>query len=397
MEALSIIANKMEYQSVSDLEPLLKFFSLSKDKEALRAMFESTTVNLEESPLEQNLKHSSTSEMVPPVVQQQAAPQKASRQQLATPQPEVDAFNFAQFKKKLTAAKSVDEKLEVMESESGATLTVKEVQTIAMTLSKDADRVRAIEILSRYVESFAVSDVTLLIAKISDIDVKLKVIEALSHKLVYALPWDCEPIYKVLPAPEKKTMAREILASVQGSSLIEPSIPTTEMLIKAVTTCSFEVEKMNILRSWLASVPNPVLSPEELTKLIKNCKSDEQRLEVLPEVSKFAETFNAEQMLGLMKVFTTVAARLSALPAIANKLVYHFDTELETLHKVLPSITDKEVAYPIIESMSVKQQGEFPPGEPNIPDLIKRSIELLKLLKNIASLIPMFSLLLTLF
>ncbi|KAL0242654.1 hypothetical protein GEMRC1_005217 [Eukaryota sp. GEM-RC1] len=77
-------------------------------------------------------------------------------------------------------------------------------------------------------------------------------------------------------------------------------------------------------------------------------------------------------MLGLLKVFSTSASRLSALPAIAHKLLYHFDSELETLHKVITSTTDKNDAYTIIESMSVKQQGEFPPGEPNVPDLIKK-------------------------
>ncbi|KAL0242946.1 hypothetical protein GEMRC1_005509 [Eukaryota sp. GEM-RC1] len=228
LDVLRLVAHKLDYQSDSDLEPLMKLFPSAKDKQTVQATLESTTMNLEESPVEQNIKQDATSVMVQhPVQQPSVPPQKAIRQQPATPQttsqqpavqqpatpqtipqPEVNAFIFTQFKKKIGAAKSVDEKLEVMESESGATLTVKEVQTIAMTLPKDVDRVRAIEILSRYVESFAVADVTSLIVKISDSDAILSIIEVCSHKLVFALPWDCEPIYKVLPQKEKKNFSK---------------------------------------------------------------------------------------------------------------------------------------------------------------------------------------------
>ncbi|KAL0242869.1 hypothetical protein GEMRC1_005432 [Eukaryota sp. GEM-RC1] len=132
------------------------------------------------------------------------------------------------------------------------------------------------------------------------------------------------------------------------------------MLIKGTTGSVTDEEKVNILDSWLTSVSNPVFSPEELAKILKTFKTDEQRLKVLEKIAHFSVTFNAEQMLGLLKVFSTPASRLSALPAIANKLVYHFDSELETLHKVFTSTTDKDAAYPIIESMSVKQQGGIP-------------------------------------
>ncbi|KAL0246883.1 hypothetical protein GEMRC1_008089 [Eukaryota sp. GEM-RC1] len=377
LDAIRVVAHKMEYQSDSDLEPLLSLFSSAKFKQSVRSVFEFTSMELEQVPVEENLKYGSTSEMGQTQVYQQSISQEQHEDVPQTVSlPEVNNFNFAEFKKMIGAAKSVDQKLEVIESELSSafdvTLTLKEVQNIAMTFSKDVDRVRAIELLSRHFESFTVSDVISLLAKLSEIDAKLKVIEDCSHKLVFALPWDCEPIYKVLPWKEQKALAREILAAVQSSNSVEPSVPTNEMLIKSVGSCSLDEEKMNILYSWLSSVQNPVFSPDELTKLMKNFRKDDLCVQVLFEISKFSETFNAEQMLGLMKVLSTPASRLKALPVIAYKLVYHFDSELETLHKVFSSTIDKDAVYSIIESLSMKRQGEFQPGEPNIPDLIKK-------------------------
>ncbi|KAL0242537.1 hypothetical protein GEMRC1_005100 [Eukaryota sp. GEM-RC1] len=379
MTALPIIANKLEYQSESDLEPLLKLFTVAKDKESVRAMFESTAVNLEEASLEQNIKQDATSAMVQPPVSQQATPQPQV-QQPATPQPEVIVFNFAQFKKKLRAAKEVEEKMEVLETELSSafdvTLTVKEIQTIAATFPNDSNRVTAIVLLSEYIPSFDVTEFASLIAKIPDIDSKLKVVEACCHKLAYALPWDCEPIYKVLSVPEKKTLARELIASAREANQIqtsvESSLPTPEMLVKGISGSVPDEEKVDIIHSWLASVPNPVFSPEVLAKILKTFKTDERRLQILEELFNFSETLDADQMIGLMRVFSTPAVRLTALPAVANKMIYHFDSELDALDKVFLSSTDKNTAYSIIESTSVKQQGQFQPGEPDVSNLITK-------------------------
>ncbi|KAL0243196.1 hypothetical protein GEMRC1_005757 [Eukaryota sp. GEM-RC1] len=130
----------------------------------------------------------------------------------SVPQAQVEDLNVSDLIKKIKATKVVPAKLEVLVSElspiPNSTITAQELVGISSCFTNADHRVSAIELLARHVESLAVCDVTSLIAKIPDIDGKMKVIEACYRKLVYVLPWDTEPIYKVLTVPEKKNFGK---------------------------------------------------------------------------------------------------------------------------------------------------------------------------------------------
>ncbi|KAL0246163.1 hypothetical protein GEMRC1_007377 [Eukaryota sp. GEM-RC1] len=272
-----------------------------------------------------------------PEVVQHAAPQPQVIHQTAPPLQFVD-FNVADLMKKIKVVKTVPEKLEVLESElfSGMNinLTVKEAETITATFSNASDRLTAVETLSRHVPSFDVLTVTSLVSKMPDVDGKMKMLEACLPKLAYALPWDCEPIFKIFPA-DKKALARELIASVQTTFSVESSVPTNDMLIKASAVTVPDLERMNILRSWLASVSNPVFSPDELTKIIKNYKSDEQRLEVWRQISNFMESLTPLQLIALLKSFLSIP--MTVFEECSSKLMFALPWVLEPIFKIFPA------------------------------------------------------------
>ncbi|KAL0242494.1 hypothetical protein GEMRC1_005057 [Eukaryota sp. GEM-RC1] len=200
----------------------------------------------------------------------------------SVPQDEVEDLNVPDLIKKIKTTKALPEKLEVLVSElssvPNASITAHELVTVSSCFTNSDDRVASIELLSRHVDSLTVSDVASLIKKTPKTVGKMKVVEVCSPKLVYALPWDCEEIYKIFSSSGEKALVRELIASVPCSHAADSSIPTTEVLIKAVAACANDVEKGNIYRSWMSSVLNPLFSPEEFTKLLQKFTSVKQRL-----------------------------------------------------------------------------------------------------------------------
>ncbi|KAL0246481.1 hypothetical protein GEMRC1_007693 [Eukaryota sp. GEM-RC1] len=255
-----------------------------------------------------------------------------------------------------------------MASVSNPIFSHEEVNKIIKSFKSDEERLEVLDQISNFFEPLNPLQLIALLKSFSS--PPMKVFEVCSQKFAYALAWDCEPIYKIFPT-DKKALVRELIAAIPIDPSVESSVPTTLMLLQGIGSAP-DSDKIRVLRSWLASVSNPLFSHEEVNKIVKSYKSDEERLEVLPLISNFTESYNVEQVLELIKVFPYQTARPKALSIVAHKLVYHFDSDLEVLHKVFPSTTDKEAAHSIIESLSVKEQGEFKEGEPNIPDLIKR-------------------------
>ncbi|KAL0242398.1 hypothetical protein GEMRC1_004961 [Eukaryota sp. GEM-RC1] len=206
---------------------------------------------------------------------QQVMPEPEAEQH-SVPQAPIEALNVPDLTKKIKTTRAVPEKLEVLQSElssvPNATITAQELVALSSCFTNADDRVTSIELLYHHVESLTVSDLASLISKTPKADGKMKVIEFCSPKLVYALSWDTEPIYKYLPTAGQKTSARELIASVPSSHVVEPSIPTNDMLIKGIASTANDGEKTNVYRSWMESVSNPVFTPEELVKLIKNFK-----------------------------------------------------------------------------------------------------------------------------
>ncbi|KAL0243039.1 hypothetical protein GEMRC1_005602 [Eukaryota sp. GEM-RC1] len=279
----------------------------------------------------------------------------------SVPQAQVEDLNVSDLIKKIKATKVVPAKLEVLVSElspiPNSTITAQELVGISSCFTNADHRVSAIELLARHVESLTVSDLASLISKTPKVDGKMKIIESCCHKLLYDLPWDTEPIYKSLSPIENKSLARELITSARGANHIqnsvESSIPTPEMLIKGLTGSVPDEEKFNIIHSWLASVSNPVVSPEELTKIIKKFKNDKQRIEVLDQISKLMEMVSVQDMVALLKVFQTPADKLTALPIVAHKLEYQSESDLEPLFKLFTVAEDKESVRAMFESTTV--------------------------------------------
>ncbi|KAL0243163.1 hypothetical protein GEMRC1_005724 [Eukaryota sp. GEM-RC1] len=244
----------------------------------------------------------------------------------------------------------------------------------------------------------------------------MKVVEICSHKLVYALPFDCEPIYYALSIDEDKTKARELISSQRGTLLDQgdaPVYPTVDKLFEALGHVSLEAmnslslgsrisqhmlagmgrrpvktpEKVNILNSWLSSVPNPSFTFEEVVKLLGDFHDDAEddvkqgnRLEVLQLVHGIMESpLSVDQVKELLQLYTNHQRRLDTLIIVAEKMVFQTLWQLVEIIRMFKTSTHRTKVRSVLDSVKCNQQPiDQPQRSPNLHEgILLKAIELL--------------------
>ncbi|KAL0217927.1 hypothetical protein RCL1_008776 [Eukaryota sp. TZLM3-RCL] len=286
-------------------------------------------------------------------------------------QPQFNMPNIPDLVKKLKTTGHSDEKHRVLNSYlssvSTIILTPGELLTIVGQFPADKDhRITVFEQMATFVAKFTVEDVVELLGKMSGKDAKLKAIDIVSYKLIYSLPWDCEPIYKALSSFEDKNTTRDLIktrrammGTVQEPVLLS-TIPTVEMLIDAVTKTGHSKEKVNVLECWMASVVQPVFYASQVEKLLGAfTASDDYRINTLQAVFNFLQPYNVEECVGIMNKLPNQSARMNGFSVLASKLVYNCEWDCEEIFKLFTSSKDKEGARTMLQSLRSAQQEQM--------------------------------------
>ncbi|KAL0242823.1 hypothetical protein GEMRC1_005386 [Eukaryota sp. GEM-RC1] len=252
---------------------------------------------------------------------------------------------------------------------SNTVITREECESVFWAFRDSEECIGVFELLSKYKPSFDVSDVTKFVQMFTEND-QMKVIEICSPKLVYALPFDCEPIYYAISKDEDKTKARELITSQKATLLdqeVIPVYPTVDMLFKALNPPNTlgRNEMVNILNSWLVSVPNVSFIFEEVVKLLEDLhgEDDDQevkqdnRLEVLQLVHHIMESpLSVDQVMKLLNSFTHHQRRLDALLIVVEKMVFHTLWQLVGIIRMFKTSTHRNKVRSVLESVKCNQQ-----------------------------------------
>ncbi|KAL0243275.1 hypothetical protein GEMRC1_005836 [Eukaryota sp. GEM-RC1] len=287
---------------------------------------------------------------------------------------------------------------------SNTVLTEKDCIEILENVDDEKDRVKVIEVLSENIPSFTVSDVLKYLRMVEE-EHQMKVVAICSPKLVYALPFDCEPLYCAFYEYEAKVKVRAMITS-QRSNLsdlsnqdVTPVYPSVKMLFNALNggSDSFGLveleskELVNVLNSWLASVPNPSFTFEEVVKLLEHFQNDAEdevkqgnRLKVLQLVHNLMESpLSVDQVKELLNLYTNHQRRLDALLIVVEKMVFQTLWQLVGIIRMFETSTHRNKVRSVLESVKCNQQ---PVDQPDQPQKVPESVEQSEMLPYLISL-----------